>query len=128
MVFSTCYQANLGTISALTGREDVILFDADSHASIYDACKLTGAEVIRFRHNDPADLERRLRRPEGRPGDRLVIVEGIYSMLGDRAPLREIAAVPPPAGPSLLVPAAHSLAVLGGHGAGQAEADGTRGA
>lgn len=124
MVFSTGYQANLGTISALTGRDDVILFDADSHASIYDACKLTGAEVIRFRHNDPADLERRLRRLEGRKGDRLVIVEGIYSMLGDRAPLREIAAVTRAAGAYLLVDEAHSLGVLGERGRGQAEAAG----
>lgn len=124
MVFSTGYQANLGTISALTGREDTILFDADSHASIYDACKLTGAEVIRFRHNDPADLQRRLKRLEGRPGDRLVIVEGIYSMLGDRAPLREIAAVTHAAGAYLLVDEAHSLGVLGERGLGQAEAAG----
>lgn len=124
MVFSTGYQANLGTISALTGREDTILFDADSHASIYDACKLTGAEVIRFRHNDPDDLARRLKRLEGRPGDRLVIVEGIYSMLGDRAPLREIAAVTHAAGAYLLVDEAHSLGVLGGQGRGQAEAEG----
>lgn len=124
MVFSTGYQANLGTISALTGREDVILFDADSHASIYDACKLTGAEVIRFRHNDPADLERRLQRLKGRKGDVLVIVEGIYSMLGDRAPLREIADVTHAAGAYLLVDEAHSLGVLGERGRGQAEAAG----
>lgn len=124
MVFSTGYQANLGTISALTGRQDFVLFDADSHASIYDACKMTGAEVIRFRHSDPADLERRLRRLAGRPGERLVVVEGIYSMLGDKAPLREIAAVTRAAGGYLLVDEAHSLGVLGEHGRGLAEADG----
>lgn len=124
MVFSTGYQANLGTISALTGRDDVILFDADSHASIYDACKLTSAEVIRFRHSDPADLERRLQRLEGRKGDRLVIVEGIYSMLGDRAPLREIADVTRAAGAYLLVDEAHSMGVLGATGRGQSEAVG----
>src|SRR3546814_18536146 len=103
MVFSTGYQANLGTISALTGREDVILFDADSHASIYDACKLTGAEVIRFRPNDPADLERRLRRPEGRPGDRRLIVEGIYRIPAARAPTPALPAVTPAAAASLPV-------------------------
>lgn len=124
MVFSTGYQANLGTISALTGRQDVVLFDADSHASIYDACKMTGAEVIRFRHSDPADLERRLQRLAGRPGDRLVVVEGIYSMLGDKAPLREIAAVTHAAGGYLMVDEAHSLGVLGERGRGLAEAEG----
>src|SRR5215470_240838 len=93
MIFTTGYQANLGLIGTLAGRDDQLLIDADSHASIYDACKLSTAEVIRFRHNDPEDLANRLRRLEGRPGSRIIVIEGIYSMLGDSAPLREIAQV-----------------------------------
>ena len=57
-MFSTGYLANLGVISALTGQEDVILIDADCHASIYDGCRMSGAEVIRFHHNDPGDLHK----------------------------------------------------------------------
>ncbi len=125
MVFTTGYQANLGIISTLAGREDHLLIDADSHASIYDACKLGTAEVIRFRHSDPADLERRLRRLEDQPGHRVVVVEGIYSMLGDCAPLKEIAAVTRAAGAYLIVDEAHSLGVLGANGRGLAEATGT---
>jgi hypothetical protein len=89
MVFTTGYQANLGVISTLVGPDDFLLIDADSHASIYDACKQTQAEVVRFKHNDPASLERRLRRLGDKPGNRLVVLEGIYSMLGDSAPLKE---------------------------------------
>jgi len=122
MVFTTGYQANLGLISTLAGRDDQLIIDADSHASIYDACKLGAAEVIRFRHNDPEDLARRLRRLEGRPGNRIVVTEGIYSMLGDTAPLREIAAVKREFGAYLIVDEAHSLGVLGEKGRGLCEA------
>lgn len=122
IVFSTGYQANLGTIAGLVGRDDVLLLDADSHASIYDAARLSGAEVIRFRHNNAADLERRLSRLGDRPGHRLVVVEGIYSMMGDTAPLAEIAAVTRAAGAYLLVDEAHSLGVLGATGRGLTEA------
>ncbi|MEM9011699.1 MAG: aminotransferase class I/II-fold pyridoxal phosphate-dependent enzyme [Pseudomonadota bacterium] len=124
IVFSTGYLANLGTICALAGRGDQILIDADSHASIYDACKMSGSEIIRFRHNSAADLERKLARLEGREGMRFVVVEGIYSMLGDTAPLAEIAEVKRKAGPEvcLIVDEAHSLGVLGPTGRGQAEA------
>ena len=121
MIFTTGYQANLGLISTLAGREDHLLIDADSHASIYDACKLSNAEVIRFRHNDPDDLAQRLRRLEGRPGDRIVVIEGIYSMLGDSAPLREIAAVKRELGATLIVDEAHSLGIRGKHGRGVCE-------
>ncbi|RPJ76091.1 MAG: aminotransferase class I/II-fold pyridoxal phosphate-dependent enzyme, partial [Desulfobacteraceae bacterium] len=121
IVFSTGYVANLGMISTLTGPGDVLLIDADSHASIYDGCRLSGAEVIRFRHNDPADLDKRLRRLGERAARTIVIVEGIYSMFGDRAPLAEIAAVKRRHGAYLLVDEAHSLGVLGDHGRGRAE-------
>ena len=93
MVFTTGHQANLGILATLAGREDHLLLDADSHASIYDGARLGSASVTRFRHNDPGDLARRLRVLADKPGDRLIVVEGLYSMLGDVAPLREIAAI-----------------------------------
>jgi len=105
----------------LTGSGDVILMDADCHASIYDGTRLGAAQVIRFRHNDPADLEKRLQRLGEQTGRTLVVVEGIYSMLGDRAPLREIVDIKRRYGASLLVDEAHSLGVLGEHGRGLAE-------
>jgi 8-amino-7-oxononanoate synthase len=124
MVFSTGYQANLGVLSTLVGRGDHLMLDADSHASIYDGSRLGMAEVIRFRHNNPDDLYKRLRRLQGVPGDRLIVVEGIYSMLGDTAPLKEFAAVKRETGAYLLVDEAHSLGVLGDTGRGLAEAAG----
>jgi 8-amino-7-oxononanoate synthase len=121
MIFTTGYQANLGLISTLAGRGDHLLIDADSHASIYDACKLSTAEVIRFRHNDPEDLARRLGRLKGRTGNRIIVTEGIFSMLGDSAPLREIAAVKREMGATLIVDEAHSLGTRGKNGRGVCE-------
>ncbi len=121
IVFSTGYLANLGMISALAGPDDVIVLDADCHASIYDGCKLGGAEVIRFRHNDPADLARRLRRLGARAERCLIIVEGLYSMLGDLAPLADIAAVKRQYGGLLMVDEAHSLGIFGARGRGVSE-------
>lgn len=127
IVFSTGYIANLGVISTLTGPEDVILMDTDCHASIYDGTRLGAAQVIRFRHNNAADLERRLQRLGEQASRTLVVVEGIYSMLGDRAPLREIVDIKRRYGASLLVDEAHSLGVLGEHGRGLAEEAGVEG-
>jgi 8-amino-7-oxononanoate synthase len=124
MLFTTGYQANLGIMAALAGRDDHLLLDADSHASIYDGSRLSEAQVTRFRHNDPDDLHRRLRFLSDRPGDKLIVVEGIYSMLGDVAPLKEFAAVKRETGAYLLVDEAHSLGVLGAEGRGLAEAAG----
>ncbi len=121
VVFSTGYIANLGLISALTGPEDVILIDADCHASIYDGCRMSGAEVIRFRHNDVGDLDKRLRRFGARRANALIVVEGIYSTLGDRAALAEVAAVKQEHDAWLLVDEAHSLGVLGERGRGLSE-------
>jgi len=121
IVFSTGYIANLAVLSTLAGPDDVILLDADCHASIYDGTRLGSAQVLRFRHNDPADLEKRLQRLGDRAGNTLVVVEGIYSMLGDRAPLRAIVDIKNRFGASLLVDEAHSLGVLGQHGRGLAE-------
>ena len=124
IVFSTGYAATMGMGSTLAGPGDVIVLDADSHASIYDGVRLGGADVIRFRHNDPADLEKRLRRLGDRIDNTLIIVEGIYSMMGDQAPLAEIAEVKRKYGGMLLVDDAHSLGMLGDHGRGVAEAAG----
>ena len=121
VVFSTGYLANLGMLSAVPGRDDVILIDADCHASIYDGCRLGTAEILRFRHNDVEDLDTRLRRLGARSTRALIVVEGIYSMLGDRAPLAAIADLKRRYGAYLLVDEAHSFGVLGDHGRGLAE-------
>jgi 7-keto-8-aminopelargonate synthetase-like enzyme len=92
MVFSTGYQANLGIISTIAGKGDYIVLDIDSHASIWDGCKMGDAEVVPFKHNDIEAMEKRLKRiPEG--AGKLVVLEGVYSMLGDIAPLKEMIAV-----------------------------------
>lgn len=121
IVFSTGYTANLGVISTLATPGSVVLIDADSHASIYDACSLGGAEIIRFRHNDAKDLERRMIRLGERAREAIIIVEGIYSMLGDVAPLVEIVDIKRRLGGYLLVDEAHSFGVMGAKGRGLAE-------
>jgi 8-amino-7-oxononanoate synthase len=121
IVFSAGFLATMGVISTIAGPEDTILLDADSHASLYEGTRLSGATVIRFRHNDPSDLDKRLRRLGERATDALIVVEGIYSMLGDIAPLAAIAEVKRRHGAVLLVDEAHSLGVFGEHGRGLAE-------
>ena len=121
IVFTTGYQANLGMLAGLAGPRDTIFLDADSHSSIYDGCTLSGARLVRFRHNDAADLERRLKRADDDGGGRLVVLEGIYSMMGDRAPLADFVAVKRQHGFQLLVDEAHSFGVLGPNGRGLAD-------
>ncbi len=124
MVFTTGYQANLGIISTLAGPQDFLLIDADSHASIYDACRLGTATVVRFKHNDAEDLDKRLRRLADEPGNKVVVTEGIYSMLGDQAPLKEMAEVKRKHGAWMVLDEAHSMGVLGATGRGLAEEQG----
>ena len=124
IVFSTGYAATMGMCATLAGPGDVILLDADSHASIYSEVKLSGAEVIRFKHSNPEDLAKRMRRLGERAGQALIIAEGIYSMLGDVAPLQDIAEVKREYGGYLLVDEAHSMGVLGESGRGAAQAAG----
>lgn len=120
MLYTTGYQANVGFISSIAGKDDIILLDADSHASIYDGCKLGNATIIRFKHNDVQDLEKRLKRlPEGR--NKLLILEGIYSMLGDKAPLKAMTEIAKKYGCYILLDEAHSLGVLGETGRGLAQ-------
>ena len=122
IVFTTGYQANLGMMSGLAGPRDTIYLDADSHSSIYDGCTLSGAKLVRFRHNDAADLDKRLTRGEAdEGGGKLVVLEGIYSMMGDRAPLADFIAVKKKHGFQLLVDEAHSFGVLGPNGRGLAD-------
>ncbi len=118
IVFTTGYQANLGMLSGLAGPDDTIYLDADSHSSIYDGCTLSGAKLVRFRHNDAADLDKRLARNEGSKGGNLVVLEGIYSMLGDRAPLADFVALKKKHEFQLVVDDAHSFGVLGPNGRG----------
>jgi 7-keto-8-aminopelargonate synthetase-like enzyme len=117
MVFSTGYQANLGLMSTIAGKEDYIILDADSHASIYDGCALGNAQIVRFRHNSVEDLEKRLKRlpPEG---GRLVVLEGVYSMLGDIAPLADMVRVAKEAGAMIAVDEAHGMGFFGPNGRG----------
>ena len=118
IVFTTGYQANLGMLSGLAGPKDTIFLDADSHSSIYDGCTLSGAKLVRFRHNDAADLDKRMARAEDDGGGKLVVLEGIYSMLGDRAPLADFVALKKKHQFQLCVDDAHSFGVLGPHGRG----------
>ncbi|HTI31691.1 MAG TPA: aminotransferase class I/II-fold pyridoxal phosphate-dependent enzyme [Sphingomonas sp.] len=124
MVFSTGYQANLGVISTLAGRGDYVVIDADSHASIYDGCFLGDAEIVRFRHNSVEDLDKRLGRLPAE-AQKLVVLEGVYSMLGDIAPLPDmVAAVRKHPNCMILVDEAHGMGFFGEHGRGVFEEQG----
>ena len=123
MVFSTGYQANLGIISTIAGKDDYIILDIDSHASIYDGCALGNAQIVPFRHNDLDALEKRLRRLPPEAG-KLVVLEGVYSMLGDVAPLDKMVPLAKQYGAMVLVDEAHSMGFIGDNGRGVAEAQG----
>ncbi len=124
IVFSTGYFATMGMCATLVGAGDVVLLDADSHASIYTGVKQSGADIIRFKHNKPDDLHKKLRRLGERSSRTLIVAEGLYSMRGDVAPLREIAEVKRELGGWLLLDEAHSMGVLGDSGRGAAQAAG----
>jgi len=113
LVFTTGMQVNLGTISAVVGRGEYVVLDKDDHASIVDGARLSWGETRRFRHNDLKDLERVLASlPEYR--GRMVVVDGLYSMGGDLAPLPEIIAITQKYGARLMVDDAHATGVFGG--------------
>ena len=120
MVFSTGYQANLGIISTIAGKDDYIVLDIDSHASIWDGCSLGNAQVVPFKHNDIEAMEKRLKRIPAGAG-KLVVLEGVYSMLGDVAPLKKMIAVAKANGAMVLVDEAHSMGFIGPNGRGVAE-------
>ena len=123
IVFSTGYMANLGMISTLAGKGEYVILDADSHASIYDGCQQGNAEIVRFRHNSVEDLDKRLGRLPKEPA-KLVVLEGVYSMLGDVAPLKEMVAVAKKHGAMVLSDEAHSMGFYGPNGRGVYEAQG----
>lgn len=125
LLFGSGYLANIGVLSALTGRGDVIFADRLNHASIYDGCRLAGARVIRFRHNDLNHLEDLLKKNRSLYKQALIIVESIYSMDGDRCPLRELVALKNRChGVLLAVDEAHAVGIFGSNGGGVIEEDG----
>jgi 8-amino-7-oxononanoate synthase len=113
LVFSTGMQTNLGTVSALVSRDDVVILDKQDHASIVDGAKLSWGKTLRFRHNDMADLERVLKQVDADTG-KLVVVDGLYSMEGDIAPLPELVPLCRKYHARLMVDDAHATGVLGG--------------
>jgi 8-amino-7-oxononanoate synthase len=117
IVFSSGYAANVGTTGALVGPGDAVFIDKIDHASIVDGCQLSGATVSRFRHNDPDHLESRIRASQT-DGLRLVIVDSVYSMDGDVAPLPALREVCDRNGALLMVDEAHALGVIGATGRG----------
>lgn len=119
LVFSTGFQVNLGVISALAGKDDTIIIDKMNHASIIDGCRLSYAEIKKFRHNDMADLERVISDISGR--GILIVVDGVFSMEGDIVNLPEVVALAKKYGARLMVDDAHGIGVLGATGRGTAE-------
>jgi len=124
MVFSTGYAANLSVLCALLSPGDAVLLDADAHASLYDGCRMSGADIFRFKHNDPVSLEKRLVRLGDRAQNCLIVTEGLYSVLGDCASLTEFVRIKDRHGALLLVDEAHSLGAYGENGRGVSEAQG----
>ena len=120
LVYSTGYLTNLGSISALMDKGDVVVLDKEAHACIVDGARLSPADVKRFRHNDVRDLERVLASIPAKAG-KLIVVDGLYSMEGDIAPLAEIVRVARKYHARLLVDDAHGFGVLGTRGAGACE-------
>jgi 8-amino-7-oxononanoate synthase len=119
LVFSSGYAANIGVISALMGRDDLVFCDRLSHASLIDACILSRAKLYRFRHNDVNSLGDLLHTQETK-GQRLIVTEGVFSMDGDIAPIRQLADISSQHGCLLLVDDAHGTGVMGEKGQGTA--------
>ncbi len=120
LVFSTGFQTNLGVVSSLTGRNDYIIIDECDHASIYEGTRLSFSKILKFKHNDPASLEKILK---GLPIDsiKLVVIDGVFSMEGDIAKLPEIVNLCETYNAMIAVDDAHSLGVLGNQGRGTAD-------
>ena len=118
--FSTGFQTNLGAISAIAGRNDVILLDRMDHASIMDAVRLSYAHVIKFKHNDMEDLEKKIKAVSKDKG-KIIIVDGVFSMEGDLANLPEIVAIAKKYDARVMVDDAHGVGVMGKNGRGSCE-------
>ncbi|HST32777.1 MAG TPA: aminotransferase class I/II-fold pyridoxal phosphate-dependent enzyme [Solirubrobacteraceae bacterium] len=121
IVFTTGHQANVGTLGTLLGPQDTVIADAGDHASILDGCLLSRAKLRPFRHNRLDKLEKMLQRAQDDGGGILVVVDGVFSMEGDIAPLNEICELCERYGARLMVDEAHGAGVLGARGAGTAE-------
>jgi 8-amino-7-oxononanoate synthase len=119
LIFSTGFQVNLGVISALVGKDDVLIIDKMDHASIVDGCRLSYGEVKRFRHGDMTHLERVLSRMKG--DCKMVVVDGVFSMEGDIVDLPSVVKLAKKYGARLMVDDAHGIGVLGKTGRGTAE-------
>jgi 8-amino-7-oxononanoate synthase len=121
LVFTTGYQANLGTIGTILGPGDTVICDSGDHASILDGCRLSGAKLRPFRHNQMDKLERMLERGSADGGGMLVVVDGVFSMEGDICPIGEVLERSERHGARLMVDEAHAVGVLGERGAGACE-------
>ena len=119
VTFSTGFQSNLGIISAIAGRNDVIVSDKENHASIYDACRLSFAKLLRYEHNDMEDLERQLSSIDKDKGI-LIVTDGVFSMSGEICNLPEIVRLAKKYGARVMVDDAHGLGVIGEGGRGTA--------
>ncbi len=127
MVFSTGYSANVGAISGIARPGDVIINDRLNHASIIDGCRLSGAELKTFKHNDMHSFEKVLKRCDEKYMGKLVALDGIFSMDGDIAPLPEIVQIAERYGARVMVDEAHATGVIGEHGGGTTEHYGMKG-
>jgi 8-amino-7-oxononanoate synthase len=121
IVFTTGHQANIGTLGTLLGPGDTVIADSGDHASILDGRLISKAKLRAFRHNKMDKLEKQLDRATGDGGGVLVVVDGVFSMEGDIAPLQEVAALADRYGARLMVDEAHGAGVLGARGAGTSE-------
>ena len=121
VTFGTGFQSNLAIISAVCGRTDYILCDRENHASIYDACKLSYAKMLRYKHGDMADLDNQLSKLDLTHSGVLIVTDGVFSMSGEIAKLPEIVKIAKKYGARIMVDDAHGLGVLGEHGRGTAE-------
>jgi len=119
LLFSTGYMANMGTVSALIGRNDYVIADKLVHASLLDAAKLSGAKLHRYTHGDINSLQQRLSAAD--KGNRLLVTDGVFSMDGDIAPLPELVRHTQDESIALLVDDAHGFGVMGTHGRGSAD-------
>lgn len=120
LTFSTGFQVNLGVLSCLLDRHDTVLLDALDHACIVDGARLGFGRILKFKHNDATSLEQKLRAADPESG-KLIVVDGVFSMEGDLAPLPEIVRLAKQYGARLMVDDAHGIGVLGTHGRGTAE-------
>lgn len=119
ITFSTGFQSNLGIISAIVGMGDYVIIDRENHASIYDACRLSYGKMLRFKHGDMADLEKKLQEVPKNKGC-LIVTDGVFSMGGDIADLPRICALAKTYGARVMVDDAHGLGVIGTNGRGTA--------